>query len=281
MSEFASSSVASNIAANIRQLCERHGSIADVCRRVGINRQQFNKYLSGRVLPNPISMRKLCEFFAVSEKDLFLEPEAFKQTASRHHGILSCLPDKHRALLNDMTKGASAGISEGLYYTYYPWLHDPTKTLRGLLAIRKRGDILTFKRFIRFTTPDHDNRHRLQGKHDGVVFDRQGTLFLVALDGRKQGGLSLMTFGRSATGQTGVLVGLAMVQTSWGDPIASRVTLTSVPANMTARQALGQCGLFDLHCNDIDSVTRETIAVPDSGSLPQLMAYSAWQRTLG
>jgi len=281
MNEFASSSIAGNIAANIRQLCERHSSIAEVCRRVGINRQQFNKYLSGRVLPSPITMRRLCEFFSVSEKDLFLEPEALRNAAKRNHDLFPRVPDKFAALLGNMATGAAHGIGAGLYYAYYPWLRDKTKTLRALLVIRRRGDLLVFKRFIRVTTSDRDNRYRLRSKHDGVVFERHGTLFLAGLDGQVRGGLSLMTFNRSAAGQTGIFVGLALVMTAWGDPIASRVTLVSLPASVTARQALARCGIFDLHCNDIDSVTRETIAAPEGEVFPQLMAYSALQRTLG
>mgnify|MGYP001972390984 CR=1 FL=1 len=42
-------------------------SIAAVCRRVGINRQQFNKYLAGAVRPSRHNMRRICDFFGVTE----------------------------------------------------------------------------------------------------------------------------------------------------------------------------------------------------------------------
>jgi transcriptional regulator with XRE-family HTH domain len=281
MNEFASSSLTGNIAGNIRLLCERHGSIADVCRRLDINRQQFNKYLAGRVLPNPIMLRRLCEFFSVSEKQLFLEPEAFKHLIGRADNIYPSLPDKFGALLRPMAGSAATCMNEGLYYAYYPWLRDNTKTLRALLAVRKRGDVLAFKRITRITTHGLGSKHRIQSKHEGVVLARRGTLFLAAVGREPRGGLSLMTLEPLAIGQTGILVGLALVMTSWEDPIASRVTLASAPANTTVRQALAQCGVVDIQSNVIDSVIRDTITKPDAEPVSQIMAYSALQRALG
>lgn len=37
-----------NFARNLRLLCSYYKSIAEVCRRLEINRAQFNRYLSGR-----------------------------------------------------------------------------------------------------------------------------------------------------------------------------------------------------------------------------------------
>ena len=36
-----------HLSKNLRLLCAQHGSIARVCREIEINRQQFNRYLSG------------------------------------------------------------------------------------------------------------------------------------------------------------------------------------------------------------------------------------------
>jgi transcriptional regulator with XRE-family HTH domain len=280
MNDPASLPAAGNIAANIRLLCEHHGSIAEVCRATGINRQQFNKYLSGRTLPHVITMRRLCDFFSVTEKQLFLDPAIFKQLVNGGNLVGSpCLSSRCNSLLHEMTKGAADCLPQGLYYAYFPWLRDSSKTLRALLAVRKRGDLLTFKRFTRITNSNPEISYCVKSKHDGLVFERQGTIFLAALDGRTQGGLSLMTFGRSAVGETGAFVGLALVLTAWGDPIASRVTLVSLPLNAKLWPSLNRCGVVDIHSNDIDSMTRETIVMPNTEAIPQLLAYSAMQRT--
>ena len=58
------------LSTNLTFACSFLPSIALVCRRIGINRQQFNKYLSGRVRPSRHNMRKICEFFGVTEGEL-------------------------------------------------------------------------------------------------------------------------------------------------------------------------------------------------------------------
>jgi len=40
------------LSVNLARLCEGKGSIAAVCRATQINRQQFNRYLSGETVPN-------------------------------------------------------------------------------------------------------------------------------------------------------------------------------------------------------------------------------------
>ena len=42
-------------AENLRLLCSHYASVAEVCRRIGMNRQQFNKYLSGASTPGTAS----------------------------------------------------------------------------------------------------------------------------------------------------------------------------------------------------------------------------------
>ena len=52
---------------NLRFLCGMYKSVAEVCRRIDINRQQFNKYLGGQAVPSSYNLRKICTFFGVDE----------------------------------------------------------------------------------------------------------------------------------------------------------------------------------------------------------------------
>ena len=69
-------SLHSKFAANLRRKCANFGSIAEVCRGVGINRQQFNKYLAGNSIPNALTLRKICIFLDIQEQSLFFDEEA-------------------------------------------------------------------------------------------------------------------------------------------------------------------------------------------------------------
>ena len=65
------------IAANLRKLCSLHTSVAEVSRRLGINRQQLNKYLSGDAFPSLRNLRRITDFFGVDEFEVLLPPPEF------------------------------------------------------------------------------------------------------------------------------------------------------------------------------------------------------------
>lgn len=56
----------------LRLLCEKRGSVNAVCRELGINRQQFAKYLSGTNLPSAYVIQRLILYFAVDPNIFFL-----------------------------------------------------------------------------------------------------------------------------------------------------------------------------------------------------------------
>jgi hypothetical protein len=58
---------------NLRQLSASFDSISDLSRQLGINRTQFNRYLSGESFPRPDVLARICSFFKVDAR-ILLEP---------------------------------------------------------------------------------------------------------------------------------------------------------------------------------------------------------------
>ncbi|MDF1854026.1 helix-turn-helix transcriptional regulator [Pseudooceanicola sp.] len=58
---------------NLRQLSNRYPSIAGLCRELGINRTQYNRYLSGESFPRPDVLQRICTFFDTDAR-ILLEP---------------------------------------------------------------------------------------------------------------------------------------------------------------------------------------------------------------
>lgn len=56
----------------LRVLCESKGSINHVCAEIGINRQQFAKYMSGANLPSTFVIQRFADYFKVSPSRFFL-----------------------------------------------------------------------------------------------------------------------------------------------------------------------------------------------------------------
>ena len=59
--------------ANLRQLSRQYPSISELSRRLGINRTQFNRYLSGESFPRPDVLDRICRFFGVDAR-ILLDP---------------------------------------------------------------------------------------------------------------------------------------------------------------------------------------------------------------
>ena len=68
-------SLRENLAVNLRRLRAMHGSIAAVCREMGVNRQQFDRYLSEDALPNRATTIRICKYFGIDEAELYRDPE--------------------------------------------------------------------------------------------------------------------------------------------------------------------------------------------------------------
>ena len=59
--------------ANLRRLGQDAASISALCRDLGINRTQFNRYLAGESFPRPDVLHRICRFFGVDAR-ILLEP---------------------------------------------------------------------------------------------------------------------------------------------------------------------------------------------------------------
>lgn len=66
---------------NLRVLCQGYPSISGLCRDLGINRTQFNRYISGESFPRPDVLHRICGFFETDAR-ILLEPVADLQVAS-------------------------------------------------------------------------------------------------------------------------------------------------------------------------------------------------------
>ena len=205
-----------NFADNLRSLCTRHGSIAAVCRALGMNRQQFNKYLSGSTLPNVATLEKICSFFQIKSESLFHDPAAFRNATPKNDAdateLLGGLP------LHGLGFAASAfarmqptTLRNGCYHLYSVWSRDQAKCLREALFIQKKGGVTVFTRFTKYRLAGHRQRYFLSGRHDGIVLETERARFLLSLNRKGCGEISLISIGMENALSKDLLSGLALV----------------------------------------------------------------------
>jgi transcriptional regulator with XRE-family HTH domain len=149
-----------DFASNLRRLVATKTSIAQVCRDLGMNRQQFNKYLSGNTFPAPNTLRKIAEYFAVDQRVLFTHPETNQKEPGldAEHLVLSRDQIDRRiwdGLLETLSTSAQTKIKEGCHLIYYPWFQDPASMLVAVMVVFRVGHITCFRRFTRFAMKDN------------------------------------------------------------------------------------------------------------------------------
>lgn len=127
--------------ANLRRLSADYPSVSSLCRELGINRTQFNRYLSGESFPRPDVLHRICTFFGTDAR-ILLEPyEALQPVGERllNHPEIS-------AFLGDYaTKFDSALLPSGLYRFSRRSFIDAARAVMGIALIYRR-DGYTFMR---------------------------------------------------------------------------------------------------------------------------------------
>ena len=122
--------------ANLRQLSSDFPSIAGLCRDLGINRTQFNRYLSGESFPRPDVLHRICAFFGKDAR-ILLEP-------------VDSVPDGNAELLNppairdfigaNSTKVPEEIVPSGIYrFSRRSFVDDTMAVLGMLLVFREDG----------------------------------------------------------------------------------------------------------------------------------------------
>ncbi len=126
--------------ANLRVLSRNYASISDLARRLGINRTQFNRYLSGESFPRPDVLEKICGFFDVDAR-ILLEPV---ESLTRDRLVLNS------PFLTDFLGKAAVNLADEMFPTgFYRFSRrsflDSTLFIVGLIYVFRDGD-LTFAR---------------------------------------------------------------------------------------------------------------------------------------
>lgn len=129
----------SDFSANLRKLCKQHGFTSELCRAIGINRQQFARYLGGEALPSSNNLRRICEYLRVSEEELFLAPREFAQTLRRRESRLPVTAVGE--VLEKLWLKPEAGMPgfTGFYHVYEPSQVDAECISRSLQHVHEHN----------------------------------------------------------------------------------------------------------------------------------------------
>lgn len=168
---------------NLRLLCSHYRSIAEVCRKLGINRAQFNKYLSGDSQPTAYNLKRIGDFFGVEGYELGLPSDQFARLIGAR-GTQIGAPieqDPLHALLQPLRE-QSGDLSRycGYYFEYANCMSVPGTILLSLIHMHEEGGTFLFERQERQVTSTGGLvEDPARCRYLGAAFQLQDRLFLI------------------------------------------------------------------------------------------------------
>lgn len=254
-----------NFAANLRLLCEQQGSVSQICRKMRINRQQFNKYLSGRHMPSAGNVRLIANHFRLSPDVLFSEHEHFRALIEGNfYDTFDRLRRDPQVIrfLDTVSAVPEAEANEllGVYDRYQYSSIYTRRILRASFCIY-RGDsgLLNHYYIERFPSYDDPGRTEYVFKYRGFVFPLAGRVLTVDFEGVQRNEL---TFGilsavhrSSKRFMFGITSGIAA--TMFRQPFSTRLVLHYRRPGLLSRADLAQSTTLDMNDPSIPREARE------------------------
>jgi len=247
---------------NLAFLCSHYPSIADVCRRLQINRQQFNKYLSGQTWPSRRNMRRICDFFGVTEGELLMEHLRFAEIVGlRRRPVDAAPPSDALAHMERLYRG-SANLDRyvGYYFRYFYSFGYAGKIIKCLTVIYEKDGRYYWKSIERIAPIGSKHRPKAS-KYSAALLLLGDRIFAIEYETMLRTSVTQAilypSYHASVTYLIGVQTGMPLVRGR--KPAASVVLLEYLGKDVDQRKALKACGLFDETDPAIDPGIRSLI----------------------
>lgn len=173
-----------NLGENLKLLCGHYRSISEVCRKLAINRAQFNKYLSGQSHPTAYNLKRIGDFFGVEDYELGLPTEQFARLIGlRQAENIARTNDPMLKLFQPLREHAG-NLSRycGYYFEYSNCMSVPGTVLLSLVHLwEEDGNFLLERqeRQERSSGTDGQSEDWVRCCYRGMAFQLQDRLFLV------------------------------------------------------------------------------------------------------
>jgi transcriptional regulator with XRE-family HTH domain len=234
-------SIHSTFAANLRSKSFEHGTIADICRGIGINRQQFNKYLAGTSIPNAMTLRKICGFLEIDEHTLFIDTASPMAQAlntpllhRRRPMGLNYLDKRHYDLEVD-------DVPSGFYSVFMPLPAVSGFLVRSLIFVFRQGKRKEFVRLTRFSNETDHKKTLISGRHSGIVFANNVEIYFLGFNRYPPYQCSLTVLQRGNGSSVDFYDGTITTH-GFGGPLNSRICLRYLSENIDVRAAISDLG---------------------------------------
>lgn len=243
----------------LRRLCDRYGSYSQIARDLGVNRQQFARYLNGATMPRANMLHNIARYFGVEPEMLTgLRPELklphespFKLEAKPPFSELQQNLDNvqppraapaqgqpqsnmlaalvGRAQLEPITDN---DLEPGFYVQYKNSFSVPGKIVVTLAYVKKKFGQYSYKRRNSIKILKHLPGMSAANVNEGFFVKQNGFLILIDM-ASIQGSLTFHAFRPSTEFSRDIMPGLHLFPGFAGaaGPMAGRIVLQKMPRN--------------------------------------------------
>jgi len=247
-----------NLPINLRFLCNHRKSASAVARATGINRQQFEKYLSGKTFPSGNVRQRLAQHFGVTIDALTSDPTELETTFQGQTAIPSetmyQLPRSNAQDLNILRNYI------GTYQTFFLAPAWPDRILAGLVFVSEEDNRINTVFFNRSRDPDTQTLHR--SRLEGSMVFRGERLFLMErskdVDDRFSETILFPAHRHKGKYLTGMSFGV-----TWRPhrmPFATRTIWRRMHRSESVRTGMSNCGIYLPTARVIDPIIRNFFA---------------------
>ncbi|MFD1158812.1 helix-turn-helix transcriptional regulator [Roseovarius aestuarii] len=247
-----------NFSNNLRRLCAERISIAQVCREIGFNRQQFNRYLNGGGMPSAHNLRRIAQYFGMNVDTLLLDDDQFST-------VLKTLnpSDNHRSRhsLDFIFKGQARQLRRYLGF-YHGHFQTPTwggDIIRTLVWLREEKGKVVSHTFERAYSKDGSVRQRT--RHLGLVAYQGNRIYLIENANSEDSFISSTIMFPAHRQRINLIQGLTMGVATRPRlmPYATPIIWKRISEERSPRWCIEQTGIFSETSTAIDPVIRRRL----------------------
>lgn len=255
------------LGANLRHACGHLGSVAAVCRAVGLNRTQFNRYLNATARPSPHILNRLCDHFGVEAEELHAPPERFARLlAARRRAPAPQAP--LQGVVEAVRAASLPGLRAyaGYYEVHYASMSAPGRVIRAVSHLFAHGPDMYHRRIERF--PDAGFRCR----YAGVAVQLADRIFVVDVETLTRNEITHTVLVPSRRNRIARLSGLITGVSSDGARrvACARVVFDRLGERIDRRAALRRCAVLDVV--DVPRDIREAVGNAQTPNAPLFYA---------
>ncbi len=153
---------------NLRELCRNVPSVSELCREIGVNRTQFNRYLSGTAFPRPDILFRICRHFRVDANILLLPLDEIRRMSERQEPVAFGFPTETQRPFDHYL------LPDGMYRYWRRSFRQPDRAYQGMALIRTKGTAKLWKGYDTHDLPIRSGtrRHARSSSYEGHLIQQ-------------------------------------------------------------------------------------------------------------